>query len=96
MGIAEVVAPHKAEILRLAKTHKASRVRVFGSVARSAAGRKSDVDFLVEFSPTASAYDQVALTLDLELLLGRKVDVTTEPALHWLVRPQALLEAVPL
>jgi uncharacterized protein len=65
-------------------------------VARSAAGPRSDVDLLVDFQSGASAYDQVELILDLEKLLGRKVDVTTEDALHWLVRPQALFEAVAL
>ena len=71
-------------------------MRVFGSVARSAAGPRSDVDLLVDFRPEASAYDQVELILDLEKLLKRKVDVTTEASLHWLVRPQALIEAVAL
>ncbi len=95
-GVEEILGPHRARIRRLARRHKAGRVRVFGSVARSAAGPRSDVDFLVEFRPDASAYDQVELILDLQELLRRRVDVTTEAALHWLVRPQALLEAVTL
>jgi len=96
LGIAEIIDPHRKGVERLLRRHKASRGRVFGSVARSSAGPRSDVDLLVEFRPDASAYDQVELILDLEKLLGRKVDVTTEAALHWLVRPQALLEAVRL
>ena len=33
---------------------------------------------------------------DLEDLLGRPVEVTTASDLHWIVRPQAIWEAVPL
>jgi predicted nucleotidyltransferase len=71
-------------------------VRVFGSVARSAATLKSDIDLLVEFDDGASAYDQVELVLDLQELLRRKVDVVEEGGLHWLVKPQVLHEAVAL
>jgi uncharacterized protein len=96
LGVSEILGPHRRLVERIVRRHKAGRVRVFGSVARSAAGPRSDVDLLVDFQPGASAYDQVELILDLEKVLGRKVDVTTEGALHWLVRPQALFEAVPL
>ncbi len=95
-GVAEIIDPHREHLQKLVRQHKASRVRVFGSVARSSAGPRSDVDFLVEFRPDASAYDQVELIVDLQKLLRRKVDVTAEASLHWLVRPQALLEAVAL
>src|SRR5579862_8705049 len=70
-GVEELLLPKRDEILRLAHQHRARRVRVFGSVARSAATPKSDVDLLVEFEDGASAYDQVELILDLQELLGR-------------------------
>ncbi|MGI0128672.1 MAG: nucleotidyltransferase family protein [Thermoplasmata archaeon] len=78
------------------QNNHAAHPRVFGSVARGAAGRGSDVDILVDFERGASAFDQVGLIDDLENLLGRRVEVTTVDGLHWLVRPQVLLEAVPL
>jgi uncharacterized protein len=96
LGIDEIIGPHRRDLKRLVRQHKAGRVRVFGSVARSAAGPRSDVDLLVDFGPGASVYDQVELIFDLERVLRRKVDVTTEAALHWLIRPQALFEAVAL
>jgi predicted nucleotidyltransferase len=96
LGIEDVLGPYRNKIRRLAVRHKATRIRVFGSVARSAASRESDVDLLVEFQARASAYDQVELILDLQELLGRKVDLTTEEGLHWLIRPQAMIEALPL
>jgi uncharacterized protein len=71
-------------------------VRVFGSVRRSEAGPTSDVDLLVDRHPETSLIDRAALVNELEQILGRKVDVVPEEALHWLVRPQVLFEAVPL
>jgi predicted nucleotidyltransferase len=94
--MAEIIDPHRGAIQQLASQHKARRVRVFGSVARSAAGPKSDIDFLVDFDLDASAYDQVELMLDLQELLRRKVDLTSESALHWYIRPQAIIEALPV
>jgi uncharacterized protein len=88
--------PKRAQILAIAHQHKARKVRVFGSVARSAATPKSDIDLLVDFDDGASAFDQVELILDLQELLRRRVDVVEENGLHWLVKPQVLHEAVAL
>jgi hypothetical protein len=84
------------DILRLADRHGASEVRIFGSVARGEAGSDSDVDLLVKLAPGRSLLDHVALWQDLEDLLGRKVDLVSEKALHRLIRDQILKEAVPL
>lgn len=86
----------RARILEAAAVHGARRVRVFGSVARGQAGAESDVDFLVEFEPSRSLLDHVALIQDLEDLLGREVDVVNERALHPAIREGVLAEAVPL
>jgi uncharacterized protein len=43
-----------------------------------------------------SLLDHVALMQDLEDLLGCKVDVVTERALHWYIKDRILAEAVPL
>jgi len=96
MGVAEVVGPHRAAILQLLADHQAEHPRVFGSVARGTATKDSDFDLLVDFAPGASVFDQVALAGALEELLGRPVDVGEPDGLHWMVRPSALLEAVPL
>jgi predicted nucleotidyltransferase len=67
----------KDEILRLAATHGASNVRVFGSVARGTAGPASDVDLLVDFERGRTLVDHVGLWRDLEALLGASVDVVS-------------------
>ena len=50
-------------------------VRVFGSVASGDDAEGSDIDLLVEFEKGASLFDQAGLEIDLEELLGRRVDV---------------------
>lgn len=86
----------RTEILDVARKHGARNVRVFGSAARGDAGPDSDVDILVELEPGRSLLDHVALMLDLGDLLGCKVDVVSERALHWYIRDRVLAEAVPL
>lgn len=96
MGIEELLKIKRKEILQIAARHGAKNVRVFGSVARGEAGPESDVDFLVEFESERSLFDRMALQEELERLLGRKVDVLTEPSIYWLLRRRILKEAVPL
>jgi predicted nucleotidyltransferase len=72
-----VLRARKAEIVRVAASHGASNVRVFGSVARATAGPTSDVDLLVDFEPGRTLVDHVGLWRDLESLLGRTVDVVS-------------------
>jgi hypothetical protein len=96
MGISRDVLDHRQEILRLAARRGARNVRVFGSAARGEAGAASDVDILVDLDPDRSLLDLGGLLMDLQDLLGRKVDVVTENALHWYVRDRVLQEAVPL
>ena len=63
------------QLLAIAASHGAQRVRVFGSVARGDARPDSDVDFLVELEPGRTVLDLSGLILDLEEALGRKVHV---------------------
>lgn len=87
-----VLDHHRADVLRIAGRYGASRVRVFGSVARGEDRPGSDIDFLVRFAPTASAFDQVELAEDLEGLLGVRVDVVSDRGLrtaHEDIRSQA-------
>ena len=96
MGIREIIGDKRDAILAIAARHGASNVRVFGSVAEGTAGEASDVDFLVDLEPRRSLFDLGGLLMDLQDLLGRKVDVVTEPALHWYIREKVVQEAKPL
>jgi hypothetical protein len=96
MGLDEVLKDKREDILRIAARHGARNVRIFGSVARGEADDQSDIDILVEMEPGRSLFDLGGLLMDLQDLLGRKVDVVTEKGLRERVRERALKEAVPL
>ncbi len=96
MDIYELIKTNREEILKIAAKHGASNVRIFGSVARGEADEKSDIDFLVEMELNRSLLDRVGLLLDLEKLLGRKVDVATERVLKDRIKERVLKDAVPL
>lgn len=87
---------HRAEILELAAKHGAHDVRLFGSVARDEADERSDVDLLVRMEPGRSLFDLGALVMDLEELLGCRVDVVTEAGLRPRIREHVLRDAVPV
>ncbi|MCH7787696.1 MAG: nucleotidyltransferase family protein [Chloroflexi bacterium] len=94
MDINELLEAKRDEILRIAAKHGARNVRIFGSVARGEADEQSDVDFLVDMEPGRSLMDRAGLVVDLEELLGRKVDVATERVLKPRIRDRIFREAV--
>jgi predicted nucleotidyltransferase len=96
MGLDPTISEKRAAILRIASLHGAVNVRVFGSAARGAMGPGSDVDFLVDVGAPHSSWFPAGLVLDLEDLLGRKVDVLTENAVYPPLRERILAEAIPL
>ena len=96
MSVEELLRTKRDEIRRIASRHGAGNVRVFGSVARGEARADSDVDFLIDVVSTPSSWFPAGLVLDLEELLGRRVEVVTERALDANLREQVLREAVPL
>lgn len=96
MTTLELLREKRDEILALAAKHKAKHVRVFGSVVRGEDGPGSDVDFVVEFEEGARLMDQLTLMVELEDLLGRRVDVVRERLMEPEVREQARKEAVAL
>ena len=96
MGIDEILASKREEILRIASKHGVSRIRVFGSVARGEAGPDSDVDFLIEIGGETPPWFPGGLIADLEELLGRHVDVVAPSWLHEIIKEDVLAEAVAL
>lgn len=86
----------REEILQIAAKHGARRVRIFGSVARGEADAASDLDLLVEMDPGRSLLDLGGLLMDLQDLLGCRVDVVTEKGLRKRIRDRVLREAVAL
>ena len=96
MTTLNLIREKREEIRRIASRHGVTSIRVFGSVARGEATAESDVDFLVEVGPTTSSWLPAGLILDLEELLGRRVEVVTDRALNAELRDRVLQEAVPV
>ena len=90
------IAADRELIERIAAEHGALNVRVFGSCARGDARPDSDVDLLVDRGPRTISWFPAGLVLDLEQVLGFRVDVVTERALRPGLRETVLNEAVPL
>ena len=97
IGIDELLSSQREAILEIAAKHGAYNLRVFGSVARGEADEQSDIDLLVDYSLNRiTPWFPAGLKLELEKLLGRKVDIATEAALKDRIREQVLQEAIPL
>jgi uncharacterized protein len=75
----EQLRQRRTEILKLAKLHGASNIRVFGSVARGGSDSSSDIDVLVDLTTDADGFAYFGaleeLRRALEELLGCRVDV---------------------
>ncbi len=93
MEIDKLLQDKRDEILRIAASHGARDVRVFGSLTRGEAGPDSDIDTLVKLDPGRSLLDIVAIKQDLGDLLGCEVDVVTEAAISPYIREEVLREA---
>jgi uncharacterized protein len=96
MGLEELLQQKRQEILEIAAKHGAYNVRIFGSVARGEADEQSDVDFLVDAGPRRTPFFPGGLVVDLEALLGRRVDIVTERGLRLRIKDRVLKEAIPL
>ena len=90
-----LIESHRAAIRSLAERHGLRNVRVFGSMARGDAGDAGNVDRLVSLPPERTGLALGALLMDVQGLLGGKVEVLTESALHPSIRERVLKEARP-
>jgi len=96
MTTLEQIRSQREAILAIARRYGVRRVRLFGSVVRGEDRPDSDLDVLAEFEDGRSLLDLAGFGLDLEDLLGRKVDVVGEGGLSPYIEKRVLREAVPL
>ncbi|MCK5137654.1 MAG: nucleotidyltransferase family protein [Bacteroidales bacterium] len=57
------------------------KIGIFGSFARQEDNADSDIDIFVKFKETISLLDLVRIHRELSSVLGKRVDLVTEPAL---------------
>lgn len=91
-----ILREKRSHILSLAKQYHADDVRVFGSVARGDSIASSDVDFLINPTNDCSLFDLGGLLMELQDLLGCKVDLVPEDSLKPQIRERVMKEAIPL
>lgn len=91
-----IVKEKRGEILRIVARYGTHDVRLFGSVARGEDDRESDVDFVVKLEAGRSLLDLGGLQMELEDLLGCRVDVMTVRGLKARIRERVLREAMPV
>jgi predicted nucleotidyltransferase len=70
--------------------------RVFGSAARGEDTDKSDLDILVDAPPGTSLYDLAAVEVELETILGCKVEVLTKGFLASDIAERAEIDLLPI
>ncbi|HGO5823621.1 TPA: nucleotidyltransferase family protein [Mannheimia haemolytica] len=81
------------EIMAISQQFAVENLRVFGSVAKGLDTEKSDLDILVDTTPKTTMLDLCGLQMELEELLGIRVDVLTPRSLPEKFRQQVLNEA---
>lgn len=91
-----LIESRRSALRALIEQHGLRNGRVFGSMARDDADPASDVDILVDAPPGTSGFALGALLMDAQDLLGCRVDVVTEAALHPMLRERILREAQPI
>ena len=96
MTLEDLRRTRRDQILRIAASHGARNVRVFGSAARGDASPTSDIDLLVDLDADRTLMDLGGLLVELQELLQARVDVATVAMLRPKVRERALADAVPL
>lgn len=84
------LAPQEKEkIVEICKRNDISYCGVFGSFARGEGDENSDIDLLVKFSKPIG-WKFYGIAEDLEVALGKKVDLATERMLNKYIRESVL------
>jgi hypothetical protein len=97
MTLLETLQEKREQVLDVAAKHGAFNVRVFGSVVRGEDTPDSDIDLLIDYDPEkVTPWFPGGLLMDLQDLLGRRVDVLTEKGISPLIQERVLAEAKPL
>ncbi len=95
-AVGDTIREQREAIVRIAARHGATQVRLIGSVARGEARPNSDVDLLVTWNEGTTLLNHAALMLELERLLGRKVDIASDGWVKPSIRESVYRDAIAL
>ena len=84
----------KEKILPVLKIHSVKRAGIFGSYSRGDFKKNSDIDLLVEIKKRISLLDFIGLKLELEEVLGKKVDLVEYTAIKPILKEKILNEEI--
>ena len=82
MSVEEIIHTLRGVRFELRRRFHGNVIGVFGSAARGDDKPSSDIDILVEFDPDAGLFDLIGLSLFLEELFSKKVDVVPSDSLR--------------
>ena len=84
----------KFKILPVLKGQGVLKASIFGSFARGDSTSKSDVDILVELSDDVSLFDFVGIKLEIEDIIGKKVDLVEYKVIKPRIKKNILADEV--
>ncbi|MBY0434585.1 MAG: nucleotidyltransferase family protein [Cyclobacteriaceae bacterium] len=92
MSIAEI----KSKATPILKRHGVTKAAIFGSMASQTFTALSDIDILIELDDSYSLLDIVGIKLELEDVLGRKVDLVEYQGIKPALKKYILSNPVPI
>ena len=87
---------HREAVRAAVHRYRTANPRVFGSVLHREDHEGSDIDILVDALPGATLFDLGGLQMDLQGILGVRVDLLTPQELPKRIRAQVISEAEPI
>lgn len=84
----------KNKIIPVLRKHGIKKAALFGSLIRGESKESSDIDILVDIEKDISLLDFVGIKLDLEGVLGRKVDLVEYDTIKPRLKDRILREQV--
>ncbi len=86
----------KQKSLPILKKAGITRSAVFGSYVSGNQREDSDIDILVEFPPNSTLFDAGGLLMDLQEVLGKKVDLVSYSGIKEPLRESILSSQYPI
>ncbi len=96
MSLLNTIQLNRQEVLNIVERNHAANARLFGSVARGEETVNSDIDILVDPLPETTLLDLGGIQIELEKLLGVRVDLLTPKDLPESFREALIASALPL